>query len=185
MSIQTVLKSLIVSDYPIRYHAYNHHKTIIEHESTITDNPKPCSELFYYYNEIHYQNEYNRKGYCVVKIYSMPNNYYLLEVEAEYPDRMRKQKVLTFNFDTYQEARQEAINQIEYIENWLLSDWWNELPETYTDVETWNEFRDHMKMIANDGTKIVQLVGNHNKILFNIDLKKYQHNEYFRVKIIN
>jgi hypothetical protein len=180
MSIQTALKSLIVSDYPIRYHAYNNHKTIIEHESTITAKPRNCSELFYYYNEI-----YNRSGYCVVKIYSMLNNYYLLEVEAEYPDKMRKQKVLTFKFDTYQEAREEALKQIEYIENWLFSDWWNELPEAYTDVETWNEFREHMKMIANDGTKIVQLVGNHNKLLFNVDLKKYQHNEYFRVKIIN
>lgn len=182
--LQTQIKTITVNEHPIRHFAHNNHKTIIEHENAITGNIEPCRELFYYYNSIEYNSINNSYGYCAISVCTDYKNSFIVELEAEYPDHLRKQHHKHFTYNKYQEARQKALQLIDYAEKWLRSDWWKDLPMVFVDKKTWNEHKQHMKKIMHDGAMVVRLVSDASKLRFNVDLDKYKHNEYFKVKLV-
>lgn len=176
--LKTDLKTMIVNEHPIRHFAHANHGVIIEHENTITGNLEPCRECLYYYNEI------GQLGYCVVRVETDYKMTFIVKLEAQYPDHLRKQKLDRYTYNSYQEAKQKALELIQFAEKWVRSDWWKDLPMVFVDKKTWDEHKKHMKKVMHDGTKVVRLVGDGNKYKFNVDIEKYKHNEYFKVKIV-
>ncbi|GIN22619.1 hypothetical protein [Siminovitchia fordii] len=179
------IKSIITGSYPIRYMAFDNHKTIVEHENVISGQFEKYQEAMAYYNEIEYKafgKDYY--GYCFITIAST-NGKFMVEIESEYPDHLRKQNNSQSIHETYQEAKEQALKQIGLTEDWLTSKWYLKQPVTTVDRETWEERGQWYKKVYEDGTKVVRLIGDHQKHKFNIDYRKKENKqtEYFQIII--
>jgi len=171
-----------------RMRGHREKNTIQEHINAGTDQEELCTQLFYYWNKYQYNNPNNFYGYCGIEIRLNPNGFYVVYLESEYPDRLRKQNNKTASFKTYLEARQQALLWIEYINHWLTSEWWNNQPLHDVKEEL---FEKHVKpfytMVMPDGQVVVRCVGDHNKAYLSIDSNNRwnKDTEYFRVNIIS
>jgi hypothetical protein len=172
------------SERNTRYIAQQNPGVIIEHGQPVHEGG---FQFLSYRNYFPYDNPYDRTGYIAVDVVSYQGKKYMLDSEAEYPDIQRKMKGKRIIFDTYQEAKTAAIEEIKLLEEWVKSDWWNEQPECLMTQEEYQYeldnygYRIHTK---HDGTNVIRFVGDHLKVKYGLDLDKYKHVEFFRVRIV-
>lgn len=170
--------------YPLRYESQANQDTVYEKHKVSSDSFDHTGgeELFTYYNTYPYENKTNRKGYISVTISSYQGTKFILEIEAEYPDRMKYTNHSTKVFETYTEAREWAVIAISELKQWIHSKWWNKLPEVEIEEAVYNNMGSHYKMTTPDGTPIIYIVGDHNRHVFNIPQTNERDCYYYKVR---
>lgn len=150
----------------IRYFAFDNHGIVFENEND-------RGELLYYYNE--YKNDYwkNQPGYVSVSISSWQVGKYYLESYVQVNDRLRKQIHGNSEgiYNNYEEAKEKALQDIEYLESKMNGNWWLEQPIIQLTQSQIEDITDGNKEVKPDGTLVVRICGdsNYKKYKYSID----------------
>jgi len=165
-----------------RYTAYKNLGVVVEHG----DPKKEGGFQWLSYRFKHKNNYYPDRDYITVAIdvvWHAGCNCFMVDAYAETPDRFRKQYGSCNLYKTYEEARENAIKEIDRFHSIIESEYWKEWQEINITADIWEEAKKWMKEEKADGTMLLRVLGQRYKVE-QIN-GKLPNTEYFRVKIIN
>lgn len=165
----------------IRYVARKNPGVVVEHATPLKEGG---FEWLYYDYPV--QNSYHphfQDGITVKVVWHAGCGCWLLKSCLITPDRFRCQYGKAELYKTYEMARCKAFQEITRLHNILNSEYWKERPIINITQEIWDKTKECWKEIKEDGTRLIELIGDNKYILGKYN-KHIPKTEYFRVNIV-